>query len=59
MATVAVVFLILMAFAVLVVGRVVWRLVRGNERPEAAGSFGWQFFGGRDKATKPEDWLNK
>ena len=59
MATVAVVFLIVMASAVLVVGGVLWRYIRGNERPEAAGSFGWQFFGGRDKATKPEDWLNK
>jgi len=55
--TVAVVLLIVMAFVAFVIGRMVWRFIRGDEQPEAGGSFGWQLFGRHDRAKKPEDWL--
>jgi hypothetical protein len=57
--TVAVVFLIVFACALLLVGRTVWRFLRGNDQLEPAGSFGRQFFGRRTTASKPDDWLEK
>lgn len=59
MATFAVVFMICFAFGLLVLGRSAWRFVRGNEQPTAAGSFGQQFFGKREKPEQPEDWLEQ
>jgi hypothetical protein len=35
----------------------IWHFLRGDIEPEAGGSFGWQFFGRRERATKREDWL--
>jgi hypothetical protein len=54
METVAVVFLICMAFAVLVLARSAWRFFRGNEEPTAAGSFGQQVFGKRERPRSPK-----
>ena len=59
METFAVVFLICMVFALLVLARSAWRFFRGNEQPAAAGSFGQQFLGKREKPQKPEDWLDQ
>ena len=57
--SVFIVWLSAMAFAALWFGRMVWRFVRGEFEPEPAGSFGWQFLRRHDRATKPEDWLER
>jgi hypothetical protein len=59
MTTFAAIFLMCMAFAVLVLGRMAWRFLRDDEQPEAAGSFGRQFFGRRRKPQTLEEWLNE
>jgi hypothetical protein len=57
MAILAVAFLVVFLSAALIVARSGWRFFRSGEQPERAGSFGRQFFGRSDHATKPEDWL--
>jgi hypothetical protein len=57
--TIAVVFLICIAFGFLVLARSAWRFIHGNEQPSPAGSFGQQFFGKQEKPKKPEDWLDR
>ena len=59
MEAIAITVLVVVAVALVVVSRSVWRIVRSNDQPVAAGSFGQQFFSRRDKATKPEDWLER
>jgi hypothetical protein len=55
---VALIVLIPLAGVAVIVGWMVRRLVRGNDEPVAAGSFGRQFFGRRARASKPDDWLD-
>jgi hypothetical protein len=55
----AVVFLTVFTLAAIFVGYRAWQLVHRNDEPQAAGSYGRQFFGRVEKRQKPEDWVKQ
>jgi hypothetical protein len=57
MTAIAIVFVTLFVVAILVVALSLRRQIRRNDELVAAGSFGRQFFGRREKREKPQDWL--
>jgi len=54
---VGVILLVAMVLVLFVIVRFAWSFFRGDVPMEAGGSMGDQFFGRRDRAERPEDWL--
>ena len=57
MTAIAIVLLTVFVVAVLSVAWSFWRQIHRNDEPVAAGSFGRQFLGRREKRQTPKDWL--